>query len=404
MGATYQLAARRKDGSEFPVDVSLSCLATARGQLAYASVRDVTYSRLASIVAGSDDAIVGNDLDGLITSWNGGAERLFGYRESEVVGRHISLLLAPEDVNDLPATLRRIAAGSRVEHHESQRVRKDHSVVDVSVTISPIHGLAGTVIGASTAARNVTERKLAEANMLRQAEELRRSNAELEQFAYVASHDLAEPLRTISGYVELLARRYKGQIDEDADRFIAHTVEGCARMRQLIDDMLEFSRAGRAPQLTDDVEMSTIIDQVVANVTAALDEAGGTVEYGELPGVRADPVQLSQLLQNLVANSVKFAVAGRPTRVRIGAERDDDGRWRISVADNGIGIESEYRDRIFGMFQRLHGREAYPGTGIGLAICLRIVQAHGGRIWVEDNEWGGATVCFTLPASEGEPR
>jgi PAS domain S-box-containing protein len=393
----FELSGRRKDGSEFRADISLSSLQSAEGILAYAAVRDVTHSRLAAIVQSSADAMIGKLLDGTITSWNRGAEHLYGYSAAEIVGRNISLLVPADRAEELHSILARIARGDRVDHYESQRIRKDRTLVDVSVAVSPIHGPAGTVIGASAVARDVTERKRADTERARQTEELRRSNAELEQFAYVASHDLSEPLRTISGYAELLARRYRGQIDDDADRFIRHTVEGCQRMRQLIDDMLLYSRAGRAPELTEMVDTAQIVRHVVASMDAALSETAGTVDYRDLPAIRGDPVQLAQLFQNLIANSIKFAPAGTPPRVRIEAERHTHG-WTFSVADNGIGIETEYRQRIFGMFQRLHGRDDYPGTGIGLAICLRVVQAHGGRIWVDDNPQGGTCVHFTLPA------
>jgi signal transduction histidine kinase len=234
------------------------------------------------------------------------------------------------------------------------------------------------------------------AELDRQADELRRSNAELEQFAYIASHDLSEPLRTIAGYVGLIARRYRGQIDEDADRFIKHTEDGCKRMRALIDDLLSYSQAGRSGDLSALVDPTEIVRGVLTSLSAAVAEGAASVELDRLPTVQADPGQLAQLFQNLIANSLKFTTPGITPSIRITAEQHD-GDWVFVVADNGIGIDPEYRERIFRMFQRLHPREAYDGTGIGLAICLRIVQAHGGRIWVEDQRGGGSRFCFTLP-------
>ena len=232
----------------------------------------VIRSRLASIVESSDDAIIGKTLDGKITSWNAGAERLYGYTTAEMQGQNISLLIPNDGGGELTDILKRVAHGEPIEHYETRRVRKDHSVVEVSLAISPILDRSGRVVGASTVARDVTTRKLLDAELTRRAEDLRRSNDELEQFAYVASHDLSEPLRTISVYVELLARRYEGQIDDDADRFIKHTVEGCSRMRQLIDDLLTYSRVGHTDELTAAVDCSRVVEEVLYAMNVILVE------------------------------------------------------------------------------------------------------------------------------------
>jgi light-regulated signal transduction histidine kinase (bacteriophytochrome) len=258
------------------------------------------------------------------------------------------------------------------------------------------------LIGTSIVARDVTERKRDEETLAHQADELRRSNAELAQFAYIASHDLSEPLRTISGYVELIAHRYRGKIDADADRFIKHTVDGCERLRTLIDDLLSYSRAGRSDDAMTFVDCDKVVSEVLASLAAALTAADAHVDYDGLPTVQGDPGQLAHLFQNLIANSVKFTRPGTPPHVRVAAERQDD-RWVFSVEDNGIGIDAEYRERIFVMFQRLHNREAYAGTGIGLAICTRIVEALGWRIWAEQSAGAGSRFCFTLAASNKEP-
>jgi light-regulated signal transduction histidine kinase (bacteriophytochrome) len=271
--------------------------------------------------------------------------------------------------------------------------------VDVSIAVSPIRDRDGTVVGASTVARDISVRKLAEAELASQAEELQRSNEELEQFAYVASHDLSEPLRSISGYVELLARRYEGQIDEEAGLLIKHVVDGCGRMKQLIDDLLTYSRAGGAIRLVP-TNTSAVVSEVLIGMSAVMAETKGRVVYQDLPVVNGDKVSLEQLFQNLIANSVKFARPGIAPHVRIDAHRQ--GRsWMFSVTDNGIGIEPENGERIFGMFQQFHA-DAYPGTGIGLATCMRIVRAHRGLIWVDDGAIDGARFCFTLPAPDVE--
>jgi PAS domain S-box-containing protein len=231
---------------------------------------------------------------------------------------------------------------------------------------------------------------------------LERSNAELQQFAYVASHDLSEPLRMVSSYLQLLRRRYHGRLDPDADEFIDYAVDGATRMRALIEDLLTYSRAGRggAPE---PVDLGHVAADVLRSLAVAVVESGAQIEIGELPWVLGDRVQLEQLLQNLVANALKFR-SGERARVWVRAEPAVAGRVQLAVADGGIGIDPLHRDRVFKMFQRLHDREAYEGTGIGLAICRKIVERHGGRIWVDEREGGGTVFRFTLPvAAPAEP-
>jgi PAS domain S-box-containing protein len=244
------------------------------------------------------------------------------------------------------------------------------------------------------AARERTERELAAL-----VEELRRSNAELEQFAYVASHDLQEPLRMVSSYTQLLARRYQGRLDEDADEFIGFAVDGANRMQTLINDLLQYSRVGTRGKALTLTHTNQVIDAARANLRVVLEETGAKVTSDELPSVMGDPVQLSQLFQNLIGNAVKFRKEGEPPRIHIGAERRD-GEWLFSVADDGIGIEPEYLERIFVIFQRLHARTEYSGTGIGLAVCKKIVERHGGRLWAESTPGEGSTFYFTLRAVE----
>jgi signal transduction histidine kinase len=239
-----------------------------------------------------------------------------------------------------------------------------------------------------------------EATVEMRTAELRRSNAELEQFAYVASHDLQEPLRMVSNYTQLLARRYRGRLDDNADDFIGFAVEGASRMQQLINDLLEFSRVGSKGQDLSAVAMELVMERTLFNLDALLKETGAQVEHGPLPMVSGDEVQLTQLLQNLIANAIKFRRAETP-RIQVSAELID-GAWTVSVSDNGIGIDPSYGERIFVIFQRLHTRDDYPGTGIGLAVCKRIVERHGGTIWVESKIGAGATFRFTLRATEAE--
>lgn len=237
----------------------------------------------------------------------------------------------------------------------------------------------------------------AEAEARAAADELARSNRDLEQFAYVASHDLSEPLRTVSSFVRLLGQRYEGKLDDEADEFIGYAVDGAQRMQQLIDDLLQYSRAGRAELERRPVDLDAVIGQVLGGLHHRIVETGAIVDVRPLGVVEGDAPQLAQVLQNLLSNAMKFVAEG-PPRVTVAMAREDDAMVRITVADNGIGIAPEQAERVFKMFQRLHSREAYEGTGIGLAIVARIVERHGGRIWVEPGEAGGSAFHLTLPA------
>jgi signal transduction histidine kinase len=240
----------------------------------------------------------------------------------------------------------------------------------------------------------------ARAQLEEQAAELKRSNMELEQFAYVASHDLQEPLRKIASFCQALRARYHGQLDERADQYIDFAVDGAKRMQTLINDLLAFSRAGRSGVRHEPVDLGEALSAARAALAQSIEEAGGRVEADALPVVRGDRTQLTSLLQNLIANAIKFRGVQAPV-VRIEARREG-AQWLFSCADNGIGIEGEYAERIFLIFQRLHSREAYEGSGIGLALCRKIVEYHGGTIWLDTDYSGGARFCFTLPVTDGE--
>ena len=237
-------------------------------------------------------------------------------------------------------------------------------------------------------------------SLTKQSDELKRSNADLEQFAYVASHDLQEPLRMVSGFTGLLKRRYSGKLDADADEYIDFAVGGANRMQSLINDLLSFSRVGREELAAKPVNTQIALDQALANLQSAIEDRSALVSSSQLPTVWADHGMLVRLFQNLISNALKFCKAARPI-VRIQAEARG-GDWVFSVADNGIGIEPQYRDRIFLIFQRLHKQSEYPGTGIGLAVCKRIVERNGGRIWLESEPGKGTTFFFTLPATGGQ--
>jgi light-regulated signal transduction histidine kinase (bacteriophytochrome) len=242
---------------------------------------------------------------------------------------------------------------------------------------------------------DVTERKRAEKRLARLLTELERSNKELELFAYVASHDLQEPLRMVSSYTQLLERRYSAKLDDDAREFIGYAVDGANRMQRLINDLLEFSRVSTRGKPLEKTDVAEILGNVRANLSVAIEETGALVTNDFMPVVTADAGQLGQLLQNLVGNGIKFRNGTRP-HVHVRAVATPH-HWEFSVSDNGIGIEKQYFDRIFVIFQRLHTKGDYPGTGIGLALCKRIVERHGGRIWVESKPNEGSTFSFTIP-------
>jgi light-regulated signal transduction histidine kinase (bacteriophytochrome) len=250
-------------------------------------------------------------------------------------------------------------------------------------------------LGAVVNFRDISERKKAEEQRRLLAERLENSNQELQQFAYVVSHDLQEPLRMVSSYLQLIERRYQDRLDQDGTEFIEFAVDGATRMSAMIEGLLQYSRVETQGSTFSEADLEVLLGATLENLQLAIDENEAEVEHGPLPRLSVDASQIMRLLQNLIGNALKFR-SERPPRVRVEAEQKD-GEWIFSVADNGIGIPADQGGRIFGMFQRLHTRDVYPGMGVGLAVCKRIVERHGGRIWVESEEGAGSTFYFTLP-------
>jgi PAS domain S-box-containing protein len=479
---------------------------------------------LAAIVRSSDDAILSKDRNAIVTSWNEGARRLYGYEPEEVVGQSVRIIIPPELQGEELEIVRRVLAGERVEQYETERVRKDGTRVPVSLTASPIHGANGDIVGVSTQARDISETRRALADAERQLEgafrdapvgmfvfdiedessgrirqanpeitrllgydeaelaqlslgdlthpneapveralfeelvagrrtsygiekrnrhrdghwvwvfvtvsvmdegtrprvalahmlditgrkqaegqlelahaNLERSNAELDQFAYVASHDLKEPLILLSAYARMLEERHAEKLDEEGRTFLGHVRDQAGRMKAMIDDLLDYSRLETRADEMAEVDLGEALETALRTLGPRIEEAGARVDVsGPLPAVHGSAVQFERLLRNLVANAVKFR-GDEPPVVEVSAERLD-AEWVVRVCDNGIGIEPAKADRIFDVFQRLHSQDRYAGTGMGLAICKRIVERHRGRIWVEPRPEGGSVFKFTVPA------
>lgn len=489
-----------------------------------AITRDVTERKraerdgllLSAIVDSSDDAIISKNLDGIITSWNKGAERLFGYAADEVIGKPVTILIPPDRLDEEPKILSRLKLGDRVDHFETVRRRKDGSLLDISLTISPVKDKQGSIIGASKIARDITERKRAERALFaseqkfrqladampqivraarpdghldyynerwygftgfnrdtfgdaswepilhpddlercreswhgavesgmpyrieyrfwdrqearwrwfmgralpvcdaegcivkwfgsctdiddqkRVEDDLRRANEDLEQFAFSASHDLKEPVRTVKIYTELLSRRYAEWLDGEALEFVRFIRSGAARMETLVSDLLTYTQVTKFDKPAEITDADKVLEAVLGNLAGAVSESDAQITAGPLPLVRMHGAHLHQLFQNLIGNAIKYRAPKRPAVVHVAAERQN-GNWLFSVRDNGIGIEPEYKERILGLFKRLHTSDEYSGTGIGLAICQRIVDRYHGRIWVESEPGEGSTFCFNLP-------
>ncbi len=323
--------------------------------------------------------------------------RFTGYTEDELIGMDPSSLVVPEDrVQVRENAVRALKAGRPFdyEYRIHNKAGETRWIMESVVSID-YHGKRAS-LGNYV---DITERKRAEEAQKHTLADLERSNEELAQFAYVASHDLQEPLRMVASFTQLLSRRYKGQLDEDADEFIRFAVDGVTRMQNLINDLLAYSRVGTRGGAMELTEADHILDRVCADLAATIEESGAVVNRGELPSVWVDPTQFGQLIQNLVANAIKYRTPGRAPEVTVSAVHEA-GAWRFTVKDNGIGIAPDYFERIFIIFQRLHGKEDYEGTGIGLAICKKIVERHAGHIWVESEPHAGSAFHFTIPDRE----
>lgn len=360
-----------------------------------------TAEQLTAILDSVPAGVILVDAQGVIRLANAQMERLFGWTRDELVGQPVELLVPRRSRAAHPAQRASYAANPRArpmgEGRDLFGLRKDGSEFPVEVGLNSIASEKGVFV--VSAIVDISEREQTKA--LRQAvDALERSNIDLQRFAYAASHDLQTPMRAIAGFVGLLGAQYAEQLDDQGRDWIRRTLEATQHMQELVHDLLEYSRVDARPQRFERVPLDVVFDHALSLLQIPIAEAQAVVTRGALPIVLGDRAQLVQLVLELIGNGLKYR-GSEPPHIHVDAERDGH-EWRISVRDNGIGIEPRHHERIFEMFQRLHDQRTYPGTGIGLAVCRRVVLRHGGRIWVESTPGEGATFLFTLPASSQE--
>jgi PAS domain S-box-containing protein len=401
---TEQSTRTRKDGSRFLADITITALRDTAGNLVgYSELSHDLTSSVASeakyrgLLEAAPDAMVVVNEDEKIELLNVQAENQFGYPRDELLGQPLQNIIPQGFAERLVADGARTAADALAQQIgtgiELLGRRKDGDEFPIEIMLSPLKGPDGVLVTA--AIRNISERKKSEAHLLKTVEELKRSNDELEHFAYVASHDLQEPLRMVASYTQLLAKRYKGRLDSDADEFIAFAVDGSNRMQGLIRDLLAYSRAGSSGSAVRETNSEGALKSALSNLRATIEESGAVVTHDNLPAITTDHAQLTQVFQNLVGNAIKYRSAAVP-RIHVCAAKHGGDEWTFSVRDNGMGIDKQYFEKIFVLFQRLHGRQEFEGTGIGLAICKKILERLGGKIWVESQPGKGSAFHFTL--------
>ncbi|WP_415378555.1 sensor histidine kinase [Halosimplex sp. TS25] len=395
---------RRKDGSTYPVEVNASYVELDRAYVV-AVARDVTERRerereleqYRALTQAASDVIVTIDERSVVRSVNPSVADVFGYEQSEVVEEPLTLLM-PDEFTDqhFEGVDRYLATGERTldwEYVELPGRHADGSEIPLAVSFGEAE--FGDERFFTGIMRDISERK-------RIQRRLEASNERLEQFAYAASHDLQEPLRMITSYLMLIEQRYGDELDEDGEEFLEFAVDGADRMKAMIDGLLEYSRVETQGDPFTAVDLDAVFDDVLVDLQVQTEESGAEITAESLPTVEGDPAQLRQVFQNLLSNAVEYS-GDAPPRIHVAAERRG-AAWTVSVSDEGVGIESDATDEIFEVFRRLHGRDEHAGTGIGLALCRRIVERHGGDIWVESEPGEGSTFSFTLPAVDEDPK
>ncbi len=331
------------------------------------------------------------DSQGILTSWNAGVENIFGYSEEEWIGKHASIIFTPADAaaEVCESELRR-ARESGVATDIRWHVRKDGTELFANGFMNAVRDQSGALIGYSKMVSDETARKHLQ-------DSLTESNIALEQFAYIASHDLQEPLRTMGAFAELLTKKYRGQLDAEANKFLSFIVSAANRMSALVTELLAYARLAQEEGGPCSVAIDEDLETALTDLSQLVTESGAVITHDPMPAVQANRNQIVRLFQNLIGNALKYRKHGETPTIHIAAERQG-AEWVISVRDNGIGFDPKEASAIFAPFKRLHSSNEYPGTGVGLAICRRIVNAHGGRIWAESEPGVGSTFFFTLPA------
>ncbi|HVK96389.1 MAG TPA: PAS domain S-box protein [Flavisolibacter sp.] len=399
----YETERIRKDGQILNISLTVSPIKDANGKIIGVSkiARDITIHKkaeeelfkLASIVNHSDDAIYSNTLDGLIiTSWNKGAEKIYGYTAEEAIGQTVPMLIPPHRSNEEQEIVSRILHGEIVDHFETERISKNGELLSMSLTVSPIKDDSGKITGVSKIARNITEKKKIE-------EELQIVVKELESFTYSVSHDLRAPLRIINGYADIITNEYGEGLDEDVKKMLTTIASNVKRMGRLIDDLLEFSRLGRKEPTVHETDMNAIVQNVLNEQLKIFGSKTYKVTSGNLERCFCDSSLIKNVWQNLISNALKYSSKVEDPKIEIGCHKRKT-ETVYYIKDNGAGFNMEYYNKLFGVFQRLHKVSEYEGTGVGLALSQRIVLKHGGRIWAESEEGKGSTFYFSIPASK----
>lgn len=362
------------------------------------------------LIENAVDIVFAVSLEGKILSLNPAFHTALGWDNDEWIGKHFLPLLHPDDVQNLYNVFLKASSGESIRYLSGRVLKKSGDYLVGETSAMPIIR-RGEVVGVMGTLRDITRLRMVETEtkelreieeqMRRDKDELARSNRELEEFAAIASHDLQEPLRMVISYLQLLQRKFGTVLGSEGNEFIGYASDGALRMRQLIRDLLAYSRVGKDKFTCREINCESLLISVLENLKVSVQESGGKVTWRELPTVRGSALLLGQLFQNLISNSLKFRGSGVPS-VEISAERGEKW-WLFSVKDNGIGIPTADTERVFALFQRLHERRLYPGTGVGLAICKKIVDHHGGRIWFRSPPGGGTVFYFTLPVAEAAP-